>query len=96
MNTGHTLDIAPARSSPAGVCTSPDGRNIYEFQGAHFHWGPTDKIGSEHHINGKPYPLELHMVHRNKKYSTFEQAQQYPDGLMVLGYFFIINVSFRF
>ncbi|KAL5288912.1 CA14.2 family protein [Megaselia abdita] len=89
-NNGYTLDIAP-NGGPAGVCTSPDGRDIYEFQGAHFHWGPTDKSGSEHYINGKPYPLELHMVHKNSRYSSVAQAQQYPDGLMVLGYFFSVN-----
>lgn len=94
-NTGYTLDIAP-NNPPAGTCTSPDGKNIYELQGAHFHWGPHDKIGSEHYINGKAYPLELHMVHKNNKYATVAQAQEYADGLMVLAYFFSVNVSYLF
>lgn len=94
-NNGYTLDIAPTRV-PAGKCTSPDGRDLYEFQGAHFHWGPTDKSGSEHYVNGRAYPLELHMVHKNSRYATIAQAQQYPDGLMVLGYFFSVNVRLYF
>lgn len=91
-NNGYTLDISPVKSQ-SGACISPDGRNIYEFEGAHFHWGPNEKIGSEHHVNGKAYPMELHMVHKNTKYSTVEEARQYADGLMVLGYFFSLNVS---
>ena len=31
----------------------------------HFHWGSTNKKGSEHYIDGKPTPLELHFVHYN-------------------------------
>lgn len=91
-NNGYTVDLSP-NSQPAGTCTSPDGKDIFEFQAAHFHWGPNDKIGSEHHVNGMAYPLELHMVHKNSKYSSVPQARQYPDGLMVLAYFFSVNVS---
>ena len=38
-----------------------EGGLVDEFKAIRldFHWGPTDKIGSEHCINGSTYPLEV-------------------------------------
>ena len=61
----------------------------------HFHWGniinglPSSK-GSEHSIDGKNYPAELHMVHRNIHDNTTEEALEHPNGLTVLGFKFEI------
>ncbi|CAK9298099.1 unnamed protein product [Gordionus sp. m RMFG-2023] len=40
----------------------------YEFVDAHFHWGVGggSLVGSEHSIDGKFYPLEVHLVHRSR------------------------------
>ena len=47
----------------------------------HFHWGPTNDIGSEHTINGESFPLELHMVHFSCDFVQSSQAQQvYASG----------------
>jgi len=54
----------------------------------HFHWGKSDKDGSEHTIDGKMYPAELHLVHYNAdKYASFGEAVTQSDGLAVLGIF---------
>uniref|UniRef100_A0A8D2JBV2 Carbonic anhydrase n=1 Tax=Varanus komodoensis TaxID=61221 RepID=A0A8D2JBV2_VARKO len=44
--------------------------------------------GSEHTIDGKSFPCELHLVHWNaKKYMSFGEAMAAPDGLAVVGVF---------
>lgn len=56
-----------------GPLTSP-----YIFYSLHWHWK------SEHRIDNREFDAELHMVHYNSKYGSFEAAQQNPDGLAVL------------
>jgi len=58
------------------------------FEQGHWHWGSAEDVGSEHMIDGQSYPLELHLVHYNEKYSTFDEALKHPDGLLVLGLFY--------
>ena len=59
----------------------------YELWQFHAHWGADDAQGSEHTVNGKMYPAELHLVHWNKKYESPNVAAGQPDGLAVLGLF---------
>ncbi len=44
--------------------------------------------GSEHTIDGKEYPAEIHFVHFNKKYGDISTAVTKSDGLAVLGFFY--------
>lgn len=59
----------------------------YVAEGVHFHWGSPSSSGAEHTINGKHYSGEMHIVHRNKKYNSIDEAVQYSDGIAVLGVF---------
>ncbi|XP_051057778.1 carbonic anhydrase 7 [Phodopus roborovskii] len=60
----------------------------YRLKQLHFHWGKKHDVGSEHTVDGKSFPSELHLVHWNaKKYSTFGEAAAAPDGLAVVGVF---------
>mmetsp|Transcript_50143 Transcript_50143/g.79866 ORF Transcript_50143/g.79866 Transcript_50143/m.79866 type:complete len:407 (-) Transcript_50143:244-1464(-) len=75
----------------------------YCFDSLHFHWGRTDDQGSEHTINGKAYPLEVHLVHYScdyrmasaalKDYASGAAAQKYDDDnvLAVIGIMFEIG-----
>uniref|UniRef100_A0A8D0BWL3 Carbonic anhydrase n=1 Tax=Salvator merianae TaxID=96440 RepID=A0A8D0BWL3_SALMN len=64
----------------------------YRLKQFHFHWGASDDSGSEHTINGKSFPCELHLVHWNaKKYMTFADAVEATDGLAVTGVFLEIG-----
>jgi len=63
-------------------------KDRYDAIGFHFHWGDFGMKGSEHTIDGKRYPLEMHIVHLNERYASLEEAVQYPDGLAVLGVMF--------
>lgn len=57
--------------------------NTYEFIGLHFHWGKDDTCGTEHAINGEHGSMEAHMIFKNVKYQTKEEALDHPDGLCV-------------
>ncbi len=43
-----------------------DFTTIYSFVNFHFHWGYNQYEGSEHYINERKFPLEMHMVHQSK------------------------------
>lgn len=69
--------------------------NEYEIEGLHFHWGDKNNRGSEHTLNDMRLPLEMHIIHRNKKYRNLAEALQHPDGLCVLAFFYqVIQVSY--
>ena len=61
--------------------------NILQF---HFHWGKTSSRGSEHTINGKEYPLELHIVHTKE---GVDDPLNTDKGLAVTGFMFEISSS---
>ena len=60
-------------------------RNVYYFSHLHFHWGPNNSVGSEHKVNGKSYPLEMHLVHKTKNISA--------PPIETLAVFFRISVN---
>uniref|UniRef100_A0A673LAH3 Carbonic anhydrase n=1 Tax=Sinocyclocheilus rhinocerous TaxID=307959 RepID=A0A673LAH3_9TELE len=58
----------------------------------HFHWGENNAWGSEHSIDRRLYPAELHLVHWNSdKYSLFEEAVIEENGLAVIAVFLKIG-----
>lgn len=50
-----------------------------------------DSLGSEDTINGKRFPMELHMVFYKKEYKSQDLALKHSDGLTVLAFFFSIS-----
>ncbi|KAM4699393.1 carbonic anhydrase 4 [Discoglossus pictus] len=48
----------------------------------HFHWGADGIDGSEHHIDGVKFPMELHIVHQNTANK---------DDLAVLGFMYKVS-----
>ena len=60
--------------------------NSYNVEQLHFHWGNNSNEGSEHEIDGKSYPLEMHLVHYNSKYKSVSEAVEdnKRDGLAVV------------
>jgi len=87
-NNGHSVGIATVgdyEMSQGGLGA------VYKLYGFHFHWGSANWQGSEHTVNGKMYPLEVHFVHYNSKYTNVGEALNKTDGLAVLGLFFEIS-----
>ncbi|XP_004425606.1 PREDICTED: carbonic anhydrase 6 [Ceratotherium simum simum] len=81
-NNGHTVQISLPHTM---YMTAPDGTK-YIAEQMHFHWGgaSSEISGSEHTIDGIRYATEIHVVHYNSKYESYDIAQNEPDGLAVL------------
>uniref|UniRef100_A0A2K6Q055 Carbonic anhydrase n=1 Tax=Rhinopithecus roxellana TaxID=61622 RepID=A0A2K6Q055_RHIRO len=92
VNNGHTVQI----SLPSTMrMTAADG-TVYIAQQMHFHWGGvSSKIrGSEHTVDGIRHVIEIHVVHYNSKYKSYEIAQDAPDGLAVLAAFVEVSRNY--
>lgn len=57
----------------------------YVVEQIHMHWW------SEHTINDIRYPLEVHIVHRNKIYPNLTMAADFKDGITVLGVLYHVS-----
>lgn len=68
-NTGK--DIAATVVRPGRLNFTGAGlKSTYILHQIHFHVGADSSQGSEHQINGKKYPLELHLIHYNANKSS--------------------------
>ncbi|XP_022339696.1 carbonic anhydrase 14-like isoform X2 [Crassostrea virginica] len=88
-NNGHTVqvDLLGVQPRLRGGGLSRD----YQAAQFHFHWGATDDRGSEHALDNKHYPMEMHIVHHSSHYSGLSDAMDKAEGLKVLGFFFEIG-----
>ncbi|XP_046363890.2 carbonic anhydrase 2-like [Haliotis rufescens] len=59
----------------------PEVTDDYVLDSMHFH------CPSEHHVDGKAMPGELHLVHYKKQYGSIAAAAAKQDGLAVIGIF---------
>jgi len=97
LNNQHTIkftfDTSNTANNPLMPYITGDryGGDRYQFLQLHWHWGSISSRGSEHTLNGREYPAELHLVHWNTKYSTVTNALSRRDGLAVLGFFYEVS-----
>jgi len=89
-NNGHTaqLDAVSPLGSTQGILSGGQLSGDYQILQLHFHWGANDNLGSEHTVDGKMYPLELHVVH--VKVGEADPVFT-PKGLSVTGFFFEVD-----
>lgn len=87
-NNGHSIEFTFDYNEPRPVLTGGPLRSQYIFEQLHFHWGSGADQGSEHYIDSVAGELEMHVVHRNAKYSNMSVASQNIDGIVVLGILF--------
>ncbi|NXL91157.1 CAH7 anhydrase, partial [Alectura lathami] len=87
-NNGHSVMVEFEDTDDKAAISGGPFEGPFRLKQFHFHWGEKHSQGSEHTIDGKPFPCELHLVHWNaRKYATFEEAAAAPDGLAVVGVF---------
>jgi len=89
-NNGHSLvfDFTGTGTKPT-ITGGRLGSRVYEFLQLHWHWGSDSTMGSEHTVDGKEYPLELHIVNVNTAYGP--DWINFSDGLAVLGFFYDVH-----
>ncbi|XP_052031719.1 carbonic anhydrase 6 [Apodemus sylvaticus] len=81
VNNGHTVELTLPHTMHM---TDSDG-TVYAAEQMHCHWGGNSEIsGSEHTIDGIRSMMEIHIVHYNKKYGSYEEAKDKEDGLAVV------------
>ncbi|GFN83424.1 LOW QUALITY PROTEIN: carbonic anhydrase [Plakobranchus ocellatus] len=88
-NNGHTLQV----DLEGDFFVSNGGlEHVYKAAQFHFHWGHKGHHGSEHLMDGKPSPIEMHLVtYDSEKYDNIGKAVAEPEGLAVLGTMFEIS-----
>ncbi|NXS98096.1 CAH9 anhydrase, partial [Jacana jacana] len=86
-NNGHTVVL----ELPESLAITGGYAQQYRAVQLHLHWGSPSGRGSEHTIDGRRFAAEIHVVHYNTKYDSFDKAKVYPDGLAVLGAFLEIG-----
>nr|XP_056718759.1 carbonic anhydrase 7 [Euleptes europaea] len=91
-NNGHSVMVDYKDVDDKAVISGGPLEDPYRLKQFHFHWGKSRGCGSEHTIDSKAFSCELHLVHWNaKKYRTFGEAVEAPDGLAVVGVFLEIG-----
>ncbi|XP_049271034.1 uncharacterized protein LOC119391092 [Rhipicephalus sanguineus] len=90
VHDGNTVKVSSSKGNDV-VNAGVDLNGWYKFEQLHFHWGSNSSLGSEHRIDGYTFPLEMHLVHMNTKYSTGEEALKHRDGLAVVAVFFQVS-----
>ncbi|XP_071789395.1 carbonic anhydrase 2-like isoform X2 [Asterias amurensis] len=88
-NNGHTVEVELAGGD---YLVSEGGLSAaYKAVQFHFHWGNVNTVGSEHTVDGKQYPAEVHIVCYNTEEQSLTDAAGEEDGLTVLG--FLIDIQ---
>ncbi|XP_073920036.1 carbonic anhydrase 5B, mitochondrial isoform X2 [Castor canadensis] len=87
-NNGYSFLVEFEDSTDKSVIEGGPLEHNYRLKQFHFHWGAIDAWGSEHTVDSKCYPAELHLVHWNAvKFESFEDAALEENGLAVIGVF---------
>ncbi|KAM4614250.1 carbonic anhydrase 5A, mitochondrial isoform 1-T1 [Discoglossus pictus] len=87
-NNGYSFLVEFDDCTDKSVVSGGPLENPFRLKQFHFHWGVNNDWGSEHTVDSKVYPAELHLVHWNcSKYRTFEEAIMEDNGLAVIGIF---------
>ncbi|XP_076019760.1 carbonic anhydrase 15 [Genypterus blacodes] len=83
-NDGHSVVLQVG----GGMAVSGGGLpGVYHTIQLHFHWGGPASNGSEHTVDRRRYPMEMHIVNMKAVHPNISAALRDPTGLAVLGFF---------
>ncbi|XP_034090105.1 carbonic anhydrase 15 isoform X2 [Gymnodraco acuticeps] len=83
-NNGHSVVMEVGGGMSVSGGGLPD---VYHTIQLHFHWGGPASNGSEHTVDGRRYPMEMHIVNMKSIHPNLTAALDDPTGLAVLGFF---------
>jgi len=72
-NNGHTIILKIDEEGETKALLEGEGNlfnGSYKLLQAHFHWGINDFVGSEHTLDGKRFPLEMHLLHEKVEFEN--------------------------
>jgi len=95
-NTGHALQVDVGKID--GHYATVKGGHMeatYNIQQLQFHWGTNDTTGSEHTLDGKQSPLEMHIVTSHSEINPDFEADKDSGtkATSVVGVFFEIGAA---
>nr|XP_019937444.1 PREDICTED: carbonic anhydrase 15-like [Paralichthys olivaceus] len=83
-NDGHSVVLQVG----SGMSVSGGGlADVYHTIQLHFHWGGPSTNGSEHTVDRRRFPMEMHIVSMKSIHPNLTAALEDPTGLAVLGFF---------
>ncbi|XP_041825118.1 carbonic anhydrase 15 [Melanotaenia boesemani] len=83
-NDGHSVVLQVG----SGMAVSGGGLpDVYYTIQLHFHWGGPATNGSEHTVDRRRYPMEMHIVNMKSVHPNMSAALDDPTGIAVLGFF---------
>ncbi|XP_034751835.1 carbonic anhydrase 15 isoform X2 [Etheostoma cragini] len=83
-NDGHSVVLQVGGGMSVSGGGLPD---VYHTIQLHFHWGGPATNGSEHTVDRRRYPMEMHIVNMKSIHPNLTEALDDPTGLAVLGFF---------
>ncbi|KAI2667514.1 Carbonic anhydrase-related protein [Labeo rohita] len=87
INDGHTVRIMLRSKSVVTGGPLPSDHE-YELSEVRFHWGKENQRGSEHTVNFKAFPMELHLIHWNSTlFNGVEEAMGKKKGILIIALF---------
>lgn len=90
-NSGTTAILSAKWHGPRPYLTKGPLTGYYVFSQLHFHWGSNLDEGSEHTMDGKSLPLEVHVMFFKNTYLTQEDAMKQTDGTVTVAYLFTLQ-----
>ncbi|XP_060098947.1 carbonic anhydrase-related protein [Heteronotia binoei] len=87
INDGHSVQILLKSKSVLVGGPLPRGHE-FELHDVRFHWGRENQRGSEHTVNFKAFPMELHLIHWNSTmYHSIDEAIGKKNGIAIIALF---------
>nr|XP_031297446.1 carbonic anhydrase-related protein isoform X3 [Camelus dromedarius] len=86
-NDGHTIQVILKSKSVLSGGPLPQGHE-FELYEVRFHWGRENQRGSEHTVNFKAFPMELHLIHWNATlFGSIDEAVGKTHGIAIIALF---------
>jgi len=91
-NNGHSVELViPEEDVGTALMSGGPLATDYQLHQLHFHWGAHDNIGSEHTVDGRRFPLEMHLVHYNASLDYDTSTFTGKDDLSLASFLFEIS-----